>query len=242
MAVSKYLNHQPIDIARGLVSGVSSIHKFGAVPAMSQSQTGTIWDKNDTIYPWSAFSTASVLTAQAVNVSDNGKKLTLVGLDSNWAPLTETITLSSSTTSVTTNTFKRVFRGYISEGSDNVGAIDVRIGATTVLQINAGNGQTLMCIYTVPAGYTGYLTKGVCTAQSSADGNVRMFVRYNGETAYRVGHTFEVAGAGGLYNYEFTIPQEIPGMSDIDVRVTTRSNNGRYTAAFDIILLEKNTS
>jgi hypothetical protein len=240
MAISKYLDNNSIDIAKGIVTGVSHIHKFGAVPAMSQSQTGTIWDKNDTVYPWSAFSTASVLTAQAVNASDNGKKLTLVGLDGDWAPLTEEITLSSSGTSATTNTFKRVFRGFISQGADNVGDIDVRIGATTVLQINAGNGQTLMCIYTVPAGYTGYLTKGACTAQSSADGNVRMFVRYGGQTAYRVGHTFEVSGAGGLYEYQFTIPQQIPEKSDIDIRVTTRSNNGRYTAAFDIILLQNN--
>jgi len=240
MAVSKYLDNNTIDIARGLVTGVSSIHKFGAVPAMSQSQTGTVWDVDDTVYPWASFATASVLTAQAVNASDNNKKLTLVGLDANWDPLQEEITLSSGGTVATTNTFKRVFRGYISEGANNVAAIDVRIGATTVLKINAGLGQTSMCVYTVPAGYTGYIIKGVCTSQSSADGNVGMFVRYAGQSAYRVGHTFEVSGTGGEYTYEFAVPIEIPAKSDIDVRITTRSNNGRYTAAFDMLLLENN--
>jgi len=233
-----YLTEQSIQIARGLVRGASGLHKFGAVPAMSQSATGTIWDINDTVYPWSSFATASVLTAQTVNSSDNGKVLTLVGLDSNYNAITDTITLSNTVTRATTKTFLRVFRGYISTGSNNVGAIDVRISSTTVLHINAGLAQTLMCVYTVPAGKTLYLTQGVCTAQSGADGTGNFFVRFFGETAFRIQHTFEVSGSGGEYEYTFSTPFGIPEKSDIDVRLTTRSNNGRYTAAFDGILFD----
>ena len=36
------------------------------------------------------------------------------------------------------------------------------------------------------------------------------------------------------------VPIPISAKSDIDVRVITRSNNGRYTAAFDIILIKDN--
>ena len=205
---------------------------------MSINTTGTIWDKNDTIYPWSAFATASVLTAQAVNASDNGKILTVIGLDGNYELVSDTITLSSSGTAATTQTFKRVFRGFISTGANNVGAIDVRIGASTVLQINISKAQTLMAVYTVPAGKQLLLTKGVCTAQSGADGTGDMFIRYFGQDAFRVGHSFEVVGTGGKYEYEFTTPITIPEKSDIDVRLTTRSNNGRYTAAFDGVLVD----
>lgn len=237
MAVG-YLTEQSIQIARGLVRGASGLHKFGAVPSMSQSQTGTIWDVNDTVYPWSAFSVASVLTAQAVNASDNNKILTLEGLDSDYNFITDTITLSSSGTASTTKTFLRVFRGYISTGDNNVGAIDVRVASTTVLYINIGLAQTLMCIYTVPAGKTLYLTKGVFTAQSGADGNGKFFVRFFGQSAFRIQHTFEIVGAGGQYEYNFTTPFGIPEKSDIDVRLITRTNNGRYTAAFDGILFD----
>ena len=233
-----FITEQKFQIARGLIRGAEGLHKFGAVPSMSINTTGTIWDKNDTIYPWSAFATASVLTAQAVNVSDNGKILTVVGLDDNYEPVSDTITLSSSGTAATTQTFKRVFRGFISTGANNVGAIDVRIGATTVLQINIGKAQTLMAVYTVPAGKQLLLTKGVCTAQSGADGTGEMFIRYFGQDAFRVGHSFEVVGTGGKYEYEFTTPITIPEKSDIDVRLTTRSNNGRYTAAFDGVLVD----
>jgi hypothetical protein len=237
MAVG-YLTEQSIQIARGLVRGASGLHKFGAVPAMSQNETGTIWDINDTVYPWSSFSTASVLTAQAVNASDNNKILTLEGLDSDYNFITDTITLSSSGTVATTKTFLRVFRGYISTGANNVGVIDVRIESTTVLYINVGLAQTLMCIYTVPAGKTLYLTKGTCTAQSGADGNGNFFIRFFGQSAFRIQHTFEVTGSGGQYLYDFTTPFTVPEKSDIDIRIITRTNNGRYTASFDGILFD----
>ena len=93
-----------------------------------------------------------------------------------------------------------------------------------------------MAIYTVPAGKTGYILKGVATCQSGADGTGNMFVRYFGESSFRVGHSFEVSGTGGEYNYDFCIPFKIPEKSDIDVRCSVRSNNARVTAAFDIVL------
>jgi len=95
-----------------------------------------------------------------------------------------------------------------------------------------------MSVYTIPTGYTGYLMKGTATAQSGADGTGDMYVRYFGQSSFRVGHSFEVSGAGGQYMYEFATPLPIPAKSDIDVRITTRSNNGRYTAAFDLILIK----
>jgi len=236
MAVG-YLTEQNYQIARGLVRGASSIHKFGAVPQLSINTTGTCWDKNDTLYPWSALTSASVLTAQAVNASDDGKILTIEGLDSNYEPQTDTITLSSSGTAATTKQFLRVYRGYISTGANNVGVIDVRVGATTVLYINIGLAQTLMLVYTVPAGKELLLLKGACTSQAGADASGFFYVRFFGQTAFRIQHTFEVSGSDG-YDYKFEVPFRVPEKTDIDFRLTTRSNNGRYTAAFDGVLVD----
>ena len=236
MATS-YIHEQNYQIARGLIRGASSIHKFGAVPQLSINTTGTCWDKNDTLYPWSALTSASVLTAQAVNASDDGKILTVEGLDSNYEPQTDTITLSSSGTASTTKQFLRVYRGYISTGANNVGVIDVRVGATTVLYINIGLAQTLMLVYTVPAGKELLLLKGACTSQAGADASGFFYVRFFGQTAFRIQHTFEVSGSDG-YDYKFEVPFRVPEKSDIDFRLTTRSNNGRYTAAFDGVLVD----
>jgi len=228
-----------LGVAKGQFDDITHIHKFGAVPAMSQNTSGTIWDVNDTDYPWSAFDTAGTLSIPAVNASDDGKSVVLMGLDNDYLELTETVTVSSSGATTTTQSFKRIFRAYVTNGSaTNVGDIVVQKGGTTVATIKAGKSQTLMAVYTVPAGKTGYLTQGVCTCQAGADATGDMFVRYFGQDSFRVGHTFEVSGSGGEYQYTFGVPVKIPAKSDIDVRCTVRSNNARVTAAFDIILDE----
>jgi len=227
------------NVAMGKVRGASTVHKFGAVPAMSQNQDGTIWDVNDTLYPWSAFDPgAANLVVAHSNGGDDGKTLTIIGLDADYNELTEEINTGTNPGTVTTtNQFIRVFRAYT--GTPLVGNIEIKVGTTVVAKILENRQQTQMAVYTVPAGKTGYLYRGVCTAQASADGSGDMYIRYGGEDAFRIAHSFEVAGVGGQYDYDFSFPQRIPEKSDIDVRMTTRSNNGRYTAAFDLLLLKE---
>jgi hypothetical protein len=205
---------------------------------MSQSSSGTVWDKNDTIYPWSAWNTASNVNVDAASASDVGKHITVVGLDANYNQISESITLVGQNNNYSSNTFSRIFRAFVSDGETNAGQITIQKNTTDVAIISTTYSQTLMAIYTVPAGYTGYIYKGTCSAQAGADGTAGMFIRYFGETAFRIGHSFEVSGAGGQYTYDFSFPIPVPEKSDIDVRITTRSNNGRYTAAFDVLLVK----
>ena len=230
--------HDRLAIAKGEVNGYSSEHKFGAVPAMSQNQTGSIWDVNDTTYPWSSWSTAGTVDIPAVNASDNGKKITIVGLDADYNAQSEEITVSSAGLVTSTNSYIRLFRAYVSEGISNVADIDIEKSSVIVLRINANQGQTLMAIYTVPSGYTAYLMQLTATCEGSADATGSMYIRYPNPAAFRIGHSFEFTGAGGQYMYEFAVPRVIPEKSDIDVRGTVRSNNARLTAAFDMILVQ----
>lgn len=231
------LPHGFLGIAANHYDGLSHIHKFGAVPAMSQNTTGTVWDVDDTVYPWASWATAGTLTVDRASASDADKVVFIQGLDANYHLVSDTVTLTNATGNASTVSFIRVFRAYMTNGSaTNVGNVLIKKGGTTVAQITASKGQTLMAVYTIPAGYTGYLLKGVCTVQSGADATGDMFVRYFGQQAFRVGHTFEVSG-GGEYSYEFPVPIQITEKSDIDVRATVRSNNARATAAFDLILV-----
>ena len=165
----KYLTDERLALSRNLVRNATWIHKFGAVPAMSVNTTGTVWDKNDTVYPWSAWSTASVINIDRASASDANKQVTVYGLDANYNQINETITLTNATNNTSVNEFIRVFRAFCSDGVSNVGNISIQVGTTDVAVITAGKAQTLMAIYTVPAGYTGYLLKGTCSAQAGAD-------------------------------------------------------------------------
>ena len=237
MANRKYYTFDQM-VSSGYISDHSFIHKFGAVPSMAQNTTGTVWDVNDTVYPWSAFDTAGVINIDRADAGDANKIVTVVGLDSDYLPATENITLTNASNNTGTVLWQRVFRAFISDGETNIGNIDIQRNSTTVARITATKGQTLMAVYTVPAGKTGYLYKGTCSAQAAADGTGNMYVRYFGQSSFRVGHSFEVAGVGGQYVYDFTFPIPIPEKSDIDVRITTRTNNGRYTAAFDLLIVD----
>jgi len=226
-----------LQVARGQIPGHSALHKFGAVPAMSINTTGTVWDISDTLYPWSAFATAGTLTVDRASASDAGKIITIIGLDANYNEISENVTLTNATGNPTSSSFIRIYRSYMYNGSTtNVGNIDIKKGVTTVARITAGKGQTLMGVYTVPAGYTAYLSQGVMSVQAGADATGDFFVRYGGETAFRIAHSFEVASAE--YFYAFHVPFALPEKSDVDIRASVRSNNARITAAFDAILIK----
>ena len=227
-----------LDSARGVYNNISSVNKFGAVPAMSQNNTGTIWDVDDTEYPWSSFASAGTLSVPAVNASDNGKTIRIIGLNASYDLIQEVVTVSSAEATATTSSFIRVVEAFITNGSAiNVADINVQKGGVTVMRITAGKAVSHAAIYTVPAGYTAYIMKGAATCQDGADATGDMYVRYFGEASFRVGHSFEFSGAGGEYMYDFGIPLRIPEKSDIDIRATVRSNNARITAAFDIMLI-----
>lgn len=234
-----YLEEEKVKISRGQVKGVIPVHKFGAVPSMSTNTTGTLWDKNNTVYPWSVWdSGANTVTVGSSSASDVGKSVIVVGLDENYDTAEEEIQLTGQTGNISTITFIRVHRAFMGNGDSNTGTISIKYDTTDVAIITPGFSQTLMAIFTVPRNFTGYLYQGTASAQAGADATGNMFIRYGGTTAFRVGHSFEVAGAGGQYTYNFSFPPQLPEKSDIDVRIITRSNNGRYTAAFDLLLVK----
>lgn len=237
MPVGQYLENEGIWISSGKMLNTDYVHKFGAVPALSINATGTIWDVNDTLYPWSAFNTPGVLTIPAVNVADNAHKVEVLGLDENYRTVSEEFTLSSSGAVTGTKIFSRVYRAYFYNTTTNVGNINVQRAGTTVLRITAGKAQTLMAVYTVPYGYNAFLAQCIFSIEAGGDATIDAFVRYHGQSSFRIAHSAEVT-SGGPYSYKFTTPIMIPEKSDIDMRAHVRSNKSRVTGAFDIVLVK----
>jgi len=230
-----------IHISRNNTLDVIPEYKFGAVPSMSQSTTGSVWDVNDTPYPWSALSSPVTPTVDRANVGDAGKTVEIYGLDSNFNLQSEEITLTNATGNSAANLYSRIFRVKMTGGSAiNIGDIDVKAAATTIARITAGLGQTLMSVYTIPAEYTGFLVKMHVSAEAGADATFHVFVDEGGVGSFNIKHTGELSGnSSSLYEWEF--PLRIPAKSDIDVEITTRTNNGRYSCGFEM-LLYRNTS
>jgi hypothetical protein len=241
-------NRFPVDIqsdpSNVLPFGYGSIHKFGEVQTLSVNTKGTVWDRDDTIYPWSAFDTHGTLVVQVVlpnnessiQTDDDGGTIEIVGLDSNYDELTETVTISSGT-ATTINSFKRVFRAYFTassgyEPSDN--RILIKRGSTVVAQITEDFGQTLMAVYTIPDGFEGYLMRIDSTAASSC--NLSLYTRSSGTGSFRIQHRASLSSEGGQYSVDYPVPQPLPARTDIDIRAIAGDNNSNVTATFDILL------
>jgi len=233
-----------------LPAGFGQVHKFGAVPAMSIDTVGTIWDEDDTIYPWAHIDSNGALNIKVTNTNNeniantdlDGDTVEIQGLDENYEVQTETVTISGST-ATTANPYKRIYRARYQNG----GSFDVNTSAriliqtstnVTVAKILENQGQTLMSIYTIPAGFTGYLMRLDVTAQETATGEFKLMVREGGVGSFAIRHVAEVTGRGGPYQLEYPIPQSFPEKSDIDARIHTFANNGRYTCTFDILLVD----
>jgi len=232
-----------LTVSQGSISGHSFIHKFGAVPVMSTGTFGSIWDKSDTLYPWSAFDTPGIITIQttlangSLRTDDDGLSITIQGLDENFLPASDILTIASGV-ATGTQTFGRVFRAYVSSNGDtNSNEIRMSRGAVEVARISIGKAQTLMSVYTIPAGYTGYLMDLSSTTQYNGDATVEIYSKVYGEPAFRIKDSFEVSGVGGPYNISYNFPEKYIEKSDIDLRAITRTNNARVSASFSFLLV-----
>ena len=224
-----------LQVARGQIPGHTPVNVLCEVPSMSVNTTGTVWDVNDTLYPWSAWDTPGTLSVARVNAGDADKNVIIRGLDANFLPITETVTLTAASGNTTTQIFSRIYAARMNGTSVNLGAVTITRGGTTVARINTGTGETLMGVYTVPAGVTAYLHQGVMTIQDGGDATGTFFYRVP-DDRFVIGHRFEVASSE--YQYAFTYPLPIPERSDLEVRAAVRTNNSRVTAAFDMVLIK----
>lgn len=224
-----------LQVSRGLVEGHKRVFKFG-YNAEIQDVEETIWE-NGGIYAYPSSAVAMTVTS-ASGATDNGVLVTVQGLDSSYNEISEEVTLAGLGTATTTATFLRVYRAFISGSTEPDGVISIANGGTTYASIN-GDHQTLMALWTVPAGYTAYLFQYDVTAfteQNNKVATIRILTReLNG--VFRTQHIFDTFQASFHQAIEAPIP--IPEKTDIEFRAIASSSNAdlKIAAAFDIIYI-----
>jgi hypothetical protein len=152
---------EPFDlqVARGQIPGHSGVEIFGYTPNISNTATGPMWEgqtQSGGLYTYPGSAAPLVLVSSSAS-DTTALSVRIEGLGAGFVALSETIALNGTSNVTTTNSFLRINAMYVTNGT-NVGTITAKISSTTYAQINAGIGQTQMSIYTVPAGYTFYLS------------------------------------------------------------------------------------
>lgn len=251
--MSKSSHHFPdfhIMASLGLINGVSPLYKFGknadidttTVPEDVLSLGGS------KLFPTAA-STISVVSDDANDTSAGTglRNAVLEGLDANYDFLTETVTLAGLTPVVTSNSFLRVNRMYGTMSGSNINAVGT-ITAThsegATASIPAGESQSAIACYTVPADHTLLVWGFFCALikkASAAQADVHFEVRLFGETTFRVKQIISLVAQGSSDITRSSLPAYFPIPAKADIRVRVRdvtANDTGVVAAFDGYLID----
>lgn len=242
-----------LEISRGSFSSVQGINKFGYnADVDTVSIPEDLWNVGGLWVPPTSAQVMNVVSTDANDtlLGTGTRTLTIEGLDENWVMASETVDMDGTTIVPTTTTFRRVFRAYSDEsgsGGVNAGAISVTAAVDATLQANiiAGYGQTTLGFYTVPAGFTAYITSWNISFYQTSNTNTALIALFercgvNGSSpSLRIKDNVRlVVGSQTDHIREYKPYLKINEYCDILIRILdVNANNNEFAGGFDVILV-----
>jgi len=243
-----YGNDLMLDIAAGRVTGTTGVNKFGS-GVVAGAFDETIWDGSNMtgVTGYTYMATASTLYISSTDAGDD-QVYEIQGLDANWESQIVEATVSGLSFVPLSGTWLRVFRVKNLGATDNAGVIhvsddntDTAGGANGIpddvtnvkAMIAIGNNQTLMAIYTIPTGCTGYMSQWVISAPKGDDVEATLWVRPNGGV-------FQLKDHHHIYQSkeprEFKPYMKINEKEDIELKGHIGGGGGEVSGGFDLIV------
>ena len=227
-------------VAKGEIVGHSIMSKFGQNDAVGTGAWEDVWDGGGT-YPYPADGTAPI--THLYSTVGETQDIEVQGLDINGDLVIQTITLTGTTVVLLTTALWRVFRLRNVGATNNAGVIHASVSdkATSYAQIAIGNNQTLMALYTIPNGKTGYLIQGTnslygISRDYSLNGKMAMR-QYGG--VFQLKKTFGLDSDGTSFlTMLFPLPGKIPAKTDIRVSAISIGKEGGVNTTFEILLVD----
>jgi hypothetical protein len=203
-------------------------------------------------------SAASVLKVSSSSANDTSagtgaRTVELFGLDGDYNEINEVVILNGQTAVNTTLSYLRINRMIVrsaGSGGSNDGIIYAGTGTVTTgvpaniyATINGdGSNQTLMAVWTVPAGYTGYLMQydvsNGTTSNTPAVCKLTLVARPNGEV-FQSKDVKSLTTGMHIENTLF-VPIKFTEKTDIEVRAVSSSASVIFdiSAALEIIYIK----
>ena len=239
-SITKNGRVEPFDlqVSRNQIYDHKIIFKFGFNPDINGDEE-TIWDAGG-IYAYPSSAVAMTVTTDAATpANDNGVKVIVFGLDEDYNEVNQEVTLAGAGTATTTQTFLRVFRAYVSGSQAPTGNLNITNGSTTYARITLNENQTLMAMWTVPAGYTGYFDHfNVATGTTNANQYVAIrAIQRNFGGVFRT-MIKQTIGSGGVADFVIKYPIEVQEKTDIEMRASSSGSNNLVSADFSVVYIK----
>ena len=233
-----------LEVQQGKIPGYSMVNKFGYNPSIGSGSFETIWETGDD-YPWQS----SAVTVDVVSDDTNddvagtgARTLRIQGLDGSYNFAEETVDMDGTTTVTTTQTFLRVFRMSVETAGtsgNNIGNISVTYtgGSDVAATITAGNGQTLMAVYTIPAGKTGYVVAMNFGSGKDQEQTCKLKTRDNtvANSAFQTKEYLNIRG--GFTYFPKKAITKITEKTDIELQAISSSTSSA-SGGFELILID----
>lgn len=219
--------YEPFDlqVARGQIMGHSTVNIYGYQPAVGQTYI-PLWE-NATAY------TYPVAATQMNLAGSNGDtaSIQISGLDANYNAISEILILNGTTPVTTVKSYLRINGLQVTAGSASnpAGVVTLKDLTNTIIyaQINTGVGRSQAAIYTVPAGYTFYLSR--VDGNTSLNGN--NYCTYRNRTALPNGVVTltQQSPFAISYNTQRVMPRPFPEKTDIQLQAKVNSTTGEVS-------------
>jgi hypothetical protein len=239
-----------LQVSRGQITGHSTALVSGTLPTLGTTQA-TVWNPGGIyVYP----STAQVMVVASTSANDaaagtGARTVVVQGLDANYNQIQETVTLNGQTGVNTTNSFLRVTHMYVATagtglaaaGTISVGTGTVTAGVPAVVYLNylKQSGAT-SAIWTVPAGYTAYIT---AIQSSSGNATAGQWTNFGLFIASSQGAPLDselqwICSNGGNALINFTYPISVPEKVDFEIRAISTAASTSVDANMQIVYIK----
>ena len=239
-----------LQVARGQIQGHRNVTVFGFNPDVDTTQV-SVWPLPSLItFPSSAIQmTVSSSSANDTSAGTGARTIVVQGLDADYNEVTETVTLNGQTAVTMTASLLRVNYAYVATaGSANSAAGDIYIGtglvtagvpATVYDIIKLDYNNTTTGSYTVPAGYTAYMSQGLfSTGQASGSTKVEGRLLTRGTNNIRMTAAITTIN-NGVANYVFEYPLAIPEKTTVEATAIGGANNNAVSSMFIFVLIKQ---
>ena len=223
---------QKLNIARGLVKGTSIRNIFGYNSSVNNAFK-PLWELGSVYtYPTQNLTMDVVST----NTNDTSVTVKIVGLDSDYNELSETLTLNGTSTVTSNNEYFRI-NDVITIAGNADGNVNVTNSSVTYARIRAGDGRNQASIYTVPANTSFYLYR-IDGFSATATGS--QYVTFRNEVTNSSNVTFRVAETTFInqMNIQRRLPFKYDAKSDIQFQCKSSASTNEVGVFGEGILIK----